>query len=666
MRSAKAKSGSAPLVVGALIVVLGLVAGAFLLLSDEGSGPASGGGVAVPQSGAPEPPAMVLPEVTGTGRGPERLVAQPPAPSAGVRVEATDPEAPTGRIEGVCLDSQGRVIEGVEVRLGRGSPIANMTPSSLNGYLEPRATSDDAGRFALEDVPVGKNYVLVGEHPDYAPATARGVVVRADETLAGQRLVLVSGATVGGLVATLARTPLSGARVELYDTLADARLPVEERRPRRLVLTDGSGRFELRNIAMPSFKLRVQVDGYETQTHTVNTALSGGPEDMDVEFLLGDGRSLPGRVVDDLGAPVAGARVVANAIKREFAGDATVLSDAGGYFLLDGLGVEQIYQVRCTAHGFSDQTLPSVTSQDSELLFELRRRLQLEGVVRDDAGDPVSEFSLVLMRGFPNRESVLTGDLRPFRAADGRFVFDDLEPGTWAFQARAPGFAPTTSEAVELSRDEDPPEIEITMETGGTLRGVVRRADGSPVEGALVRLNEDGFIDSPLNGLFSDPSSKVDKPLKRRTNAKGRFVLPHVPPGIYQVAVSHHQTAPFARNGVEVFADDVQENPELVLELPAPGSIEGRAFDENRRMVPHSRVQLASSNGFVESVTTDDTGYFRFDNLAGGQYSLTLYPQAKDGETANPFLSLALAQKSLKQLRLLDGQAMTGVELYTN
>jgi hypothetical protein len=666
MRSAKAKTGSAPLVAGALIVVLALLGGAFLLLSDSEPGPAPRSGVAVPRSGGHEPPTMVLPEVTGGGQGPERLVAQPPAPSSGARVEPTDPEAATGRIEGVCQDSKGRVIAGVEVRLGRGSPIANMTPSSLDGFLEPRATSDDAGRFALEDVPAGKNYVLVGEHADYAPATARGVVVRADETLAGQRLVMAAGATIGGLVATLARNPLSGVRVELFDSLADARIPAEQRRPRRLVLTDGAGRFELRNIAMPSFRLRVQVDGYETQAHTVNTALSGGPEDMDIEFLLGDGRSLPGRVVDDRGEPVAGARVVANAIKREFAGDATALSDEGGYFLLDGLGVEQIYQIRCTAHGYSDQTLPNITSQDSELLFELRRRLRIEGVVRDEAGSPVREFSLVLMRGFPNRDPVLTGDLRPFHATDGRFVFDDLEPGTWGFQARAPGFAPTASDVVELSWDEDPPQIEITMEVGGTLRGVVRRADGSPLKGALVRLNEDGFIESPLEGLFRDPASKAHKPIQRRTNAKGRFVLPHVPPGVYQVAVAHHETAPFARNGVEVFADDVQENPELVLELPEPGSIAGRAFDENRRMVPHSRVQLASSTGFVESVTTDEAGYFRFDNLSGGEYSLTLYPPPKEGETANPFLSLALAQKSLKQVRLIEGQAMAGVELYTN
>jgi hypothetical protein len=664
MRSANAKRGSAPLLAGALIVVLGLVAGAFLLLSDDGPGSSSDGGAAITRSGGPEPPNMVLPEAPSIERGPERLVAQPTAVLAGDVVEVTDPEAPTGRIEGQCFDASGRTVEGVELRLGRGSAIAHMTPSNLGGFLEPRATSDDSGRFALEDVPVGKNYVLVGEHPDYAPATARGLVVRADETLAGQRLVMASGATVAGLVATLAMNPLAGARVELFDTLADARLTPDQRRPRRLVLTDTGGRFELRNIGLPSFKLRVQVDGFETQTLTVNSALKAGPEDMDVQFLLGDGRSLPGRVLDDDGAPVAGARVVANAIKREFAGDAAAVSDANGYFLLDGLGVEHLYQIRCTAHGYSDQTLPSVTPQESEILFRLERRLWVEGVVRDGAGAPVTNYSLVLMRGFPNRDPVLANDLRSFQAADGRFVFDDLEPGAWAFEARAPGFAPTQSELVQLARGDDVPQVEISMEAGGTLRGVVRRADGSPLEGALVRLNENGFIDSPLNGLFGDPGAKLARSLKKRTNAKGRFVLAHVPAGVYQVAVAHHEAAPFARDDVVVFSDDVQENPELVLELPVPGSIAGRAFDVNRRSLPHSRVQLSKSNGFVESVAADASGAFRFDNLEGGQYNLTLHRSREGGEPVNPLVALLEAQQSLKKLKLLEGQAMTGVELY--
>jgi uncharacterized GH25 family protein len=667
MRSRKAKSSNTPLLVGAFVAVLALAAGAFLLLDDGGEPelPDSGGGAVADTDDGDERETVLPPASVGTEER-ETLKAEATTPLAGPNVvtQQADPEAPTGRVEGVCVDDRGAPVGGVTVRVSSGSPIANMTFSSVREFLDVVGTSGDDGLFALEDVPAGKNYMLIGEHADFAPATVQGITVKPEETNASARLVLRTGAKVGGIVSTLAESPISQARVELYDTVADARLKPDQRRPFRIVFTDGTGRFEFLNVAMSSYKVRVLADGYETQSLTVNSALKAGPEDQDLAFRLADGRAVAGRVVDTTGRPVTEARIEANALKRDYQGNAIAYSDANGYFLLDGMSTEHPYQVRCTARGFSDKTLPSINAIDGDILFELDRRLSIEGWVKTPSGAPVTSFALVLLRGIPNREAALMNDLREFSDAEGHFEFDDLEPGTWGFEARADGYAPTRSETVELVRGGAVPELEITVEGGGTVCGVVKAADGEPMQGALVRINENNFVDTPLLKIFASMSPGVDKPIQRRTNGKGRFCFKNVTPGTYQISVKHHTAAPYVVNDVLITDDEIEQNAEVVIEMPPPASISGVALDQNRRALPFIRVQLSKKNGYVESVTTDESGFFEFGNLSGGNYNLTLYPDRKDDKPINPLLKLVYAQKSLKEIRLYDGQAMTGVELY--
>ena len=62
------------------------------------------------------------------------------------------------------------------------------------------------------------------------------------------------------------------------------------------------------------------------------------PRDENLTFELNVGNSLPGRVVSDLGAPVARARVEVNSNTRDVQGTAVAVSDDGGNFLLEGMG----------------------------------------------------------------------------------------------------------------------------------------------------------------------------------------------------------------------------------------------------------------------------------------------------------------------------------------
>lgn len=677
MRSRKSKSSSAPALVAAFLLVVAVATGAFLLLDGDADPDGSPEGDAVVLSQPAADPTMALPDVIAPVAPPERLEAAPVAPmvSESILDEDADPDAPLGRLEGQCVDPEQRPVEGVLVRITRGSPIANMTVSSVRDFFDVTAITGADGRFALEGVPAGKNYMLVGDHDEFATSTVQGLSVRPEASTDGIVLVMRAGAVIGGVVTTLSESPIAEARVELYDTVADARLTPEERRPFKIVFSDRLGRFAFTHVAMASLKVRVVASGYETQTLMISSALKASPEDQELAFRLADGRALAGRVLDETGRPVVSARVEAFALKRDYQGNAIATSDAGGYFLLDGMSTEQAYQVRCTARGYSDQTKPSVMVNDGDLIFELGRRLSVEGVVRNTAGAPVTEFSIALMRAIANRDPALMNDVRDFRDAQGRFAFDNLEPGSYAFEARADGYAPSQSLPFEVQRGSTPPMVEITVLRGGTLKGVVVDSSGKPLQGALVQLNENNFVDTPLLKIFASMSPTAERPQRTRTNAKGRFVFRNVAPGVYQISVKHHTSAPFQLNDLVVVDDDTGtlvvvddatggNNPELRLEVPMPAVISGHALDQNRIPLPFVRVQLAQTNGNVDSVTTDTQGAFRFDNLSGGDYQLTLFPDRKDDAPLNPLMKLVYAQKSLKKISLRDGQELTGVEIY--
>lgn len=666
MRSRHVKRSPAPLLVGAAVLVLGLLAGAVFLLGEDGPGGPPESPPIVLGDRDETPPSMPLPDATLAPEAIERLLPESTQAVGvgGLVTQAVDPEQPRGSIAGYAVDEQGRPVEGALVRVSPGHPIANMSVTVVRDFLPMQATTGADGTFTLADVPVSKNYLLAAEHDAFAPALLQGVAVRADQTTGGARLVLRLGATISGIVTTLAEQPIAEARVELYDTVADARLKAQDRLPIKIVFTDPRGEFAFTNVSITSFKVRAQAPSFETQAIMISSALKAATENQHLTFRLAPGRELAGRVVDDDNRGVAGVRIEANALKRDYQGNAVATSDDGGYFLLDGVSTEHVYQVRATARGFSDATLASVNVLDGNLLIQMHRRLAVEGWVANADGKPTPRFGLALLRVVAGNSPAMMNDVRDFNDDAGRFLFDDLEPGTWAFEARAPGFAPSRSGPVEVRRDLPLPSVQITVVKGGTLAGVVTTADGQPVAKALVALNENDFVDTPLHTIFDSMAPSAEKKVQTRTNAEGRYELTHVAPGVYQVAVKHHLAAPFALNDVTVVDDDLGTNPELDIMLPVPASVAGTAYDNNRQAQAFMRVQINQSNGYSESVVTDDAGRFLFDNLVGGEYALSLFPDQQDDQPVNPLLKLMLAQQSRKVIRVADGQVLAGVELY--
>lgn len=664
MRSSRtSKSSPVPILLGLFGIVVLVAAGALLLLEEsDASAPEDDRGPVIQSDEQPEDLSTVVTAVVPTD--PDRTKLDVPgialSDPSGLPMAIIDRDGPMGSLSGLAIDYLGQIVANAEVRLYKGSALTNV--SLARTQLPNVALTDAEGKFFMEGVPVDRNYVVVGEHPDFALAEHTGIVVREGELSSGLRLVFEMGAKIEGVVTSLAENPIPEARVELYDTVSDARLKPVDRRPWKIVFTDAYGRFAFLHVSTISLKVRVEASGFESQTHMLSSALQAGPSDQQLNFRLANGLPLGGRVVDEFGTGIAGVRLEANALKREYQGNAVAFSEENGHFLLEGLSSEYPYQLRAEKDGYSTKTVPQVRVSDSNVLVEMQSRGSVRGWVTASDGSPVTSFSVALMRARPGSEPQLMADLRQFTDSKGEFVFDNLEPGNYAFEARSPDYASSRSESVTVQRGQDrAAEVRITMLEGGTLKGIVFGTDGKPLQRALVTVNVNNFVDSPILKIFAALAPSAEEKIRARTNAKGRFQIKHIMPGTYQVRVKHSSAAQLLRNDVTL---EEAQTLELELHLPLGASVTGRALNENRLPLAYTQVQINQQTGFADSVTTDENGVFGFENLSEGTYSLSVNPERINDKPVAPLVRLVYATKSKREISLREGQTLDGIDLY--
>jgi len=241
--------------------------------------------------------------------------------------------------------------------------------------------------------------------------------------------------------------------------------------------------------------------------------------------------------------------------------------------------------------------------------------------------------------------------------ASGRFRVENVDPGTYVVEARAAGFAPSTSAPIEVTRGHEPAFAEIAMSQGGTVTGTVVGSDGVPVEGADVELTANNYVAGPVDGLFAALSGASNEPkLLSTTDGQGKFVLTNIVEGTFQVRVSAEGHAPTARNDVESIAD--QTHDVGTIRLDAGGRIAGVCLDREGRPLD-GLVNCRNANGALLATKPDIDGTFEFKELAAGDYTVSIQSAAVG---ANPFTAMLDAQQTSLPVTVKAG-ATTNVTL---
>jgi hypothetical protein len=372
---------------------------------------------------------------------------------------------------------------------------------------ETVARADASGRVAFNSPPGAQVFFAEGpEHigERFERRVVAKVVTTTPPTATAETasvdlgtVTLKRGLTLRGLIVNDLGEPLEGVILQTF-------LSQSSQTETFMARSKEGGRFELLGLREGSVLVSARLKGY----HFENADFQAG--DQDVSIVMARWGALAGRVVDDLGNPLSGARINfggAGKLKgRALGGTLAKAAD----FKLEGLPPFTGH-LRVTVPGFRPKTLEDVSvssGQTTELGdVALDKGRTVEGRVVDAKGTAVPEARIEAWPTGTYERSRTAANLR------GEFSLSGLSSGPLEVEAQAVGYGPARTR-VEIDSAEDPDPLRIVLEKGAQLAGSVKTRRGVPVAGLIVQLRSKG------DGSFSKQAS---------TDATGSFEIKDVP-----------------------------------------------------------------------------------------------------------------------------------------
>ena len=513
-------------------------------------------------------------------------------------------------------------------------PGANVLVFALVGgraYAAATATTDDAGKATVRDLPRGEHWIVVDARRR-ARASSR-VVVFGDQRAV--ELELGEEHTANIEVRDEQNAPIPGAEIEVTGREP---LPVGAR-------TNEDGRARVGRLGPPPWIVLARAPGYEEVSQR-DVRESGARMTL---------RRLGAIAVHVVGAddvPAAGARVLVAGPSLWPARVAETKED--GVMRIGALTAGS-YAMRATKGDLVsavDVAVPLARGEEKSVTLKLFPGIRVSAVVSDENGGLIAGARVTLVE---------TG-LSPFpleattdRA--GRAILGPIARGAAALSVSADGFVPRGAVAVPEPLEQD---VEIALARAGTFEGRVVDGRGFPVDGAsivvvgtdfagapidedprrsrfrqahfdaalrgpaaLVPMGELGVMPGPVppipHGMSMGPTlptaggSNVPPSEPWVTRADGTFRAAPVSPGRVRVLVRHPQYTD-GLSDIVTLRSGGQAHVDVVMR--AGGLLEGRVVDANGRAVAVARVSVAAVRGSMERATKSaGDGTFAFASL---------------------------------------------------
>ena len=529
--------------------------------------------------------------------------------------------ASTGeRIVDVRLEAPIRV-SGRAVDAASGLPIAGAVVwvAALPGHA---AYSDQTGVFDLNTCPVKGEVGLRVNARGYISASIRRPA--AESAAAEVSIALKPSAPVSGLVTDTADRPVAGANVRVEWRGTQSLASFMTHRPQRTTSApDGS--FRLADLGYGSpYRFTVYAEGFASTVLDV-PPFERGVTANPVRIVLTKGRRARGTVVDTEGSPVAGAEVTlrwpkenesAFSFNRLDAAEPTA-TDERGEFSFPAVTAGE-YDVRVTHSeyvntGSATTDVPQGEGDIDLGAFTLVPGAEIDGIVNDPDGQPVSGATVQVMRFGPDRDQERTTTTD----GDGRFRITGLPHELVDVTVQAdgyptfvlPGARPATGEL-----------IVIELAAGASLAGRVVGASGNGVAGASVRLKPD--ITTRLRSHISSRDTF------KRTDADGRFRFDHVIAGTWSLEASAGATAA----KIEAIELPPGTTQEFELQLRAQDQLTVIVSTHRGQPVADASIQVAAKGATTQNSygRTDSSGRAQIEIAPGPALVTVEHPEQPD------------------------------------
>ncbi len=397
-----------------------------------------------------------------------------------------------------------------------GQPIANMGiwAEYDDGEVHAGTMTDEDGRYRVEVTP-GVYRVRVASKNAAEPVT---VEAKSESKIEDVDLLLLNSRRISGLVRDKFDNPIANAVVVISDdSLDDRRLSPQ------IVTTDANGKFEGWQVAGPQATFDVAAEGYAQIVREVENAI-----EEQVVISLKKGMMFRGRVVDELGKPIAWARVgpgpPPNPEKKVYTLPAlpfqrNTYTDASGLFTLNDVAGGHIW----VNHPETGMVNQKVTPADDVIdirverlrLYSISGRVSLTGV-------PVERLTVrtIALNGAESRPQVGHPD------ANGAYLQEGLEPGKYHISVTAPEKEERDGRTIAIHRSVQSQvlvikdrDVILNFEPLGDARITgVATYKGQPVSDVAISVHIIG----------EDPENFVSIEGKK-TNKEGRFELRGLP-----------------------------------------------------------------------------------------------------------------------------------------
>jgi hypothetical protein len=553
-----------------------------------------------------------------------------------------------GADDGAASGAEGRRFELADQRVSvrrDDEGAAFMNPGASDGQRGQRVRqdrrTDQAGRVRVRALPARTDLVLV-VWPDVAAPVRRRVPGLAPGETRVIEVALSAGATVSGVVTDPAGAAAPGARVLV---LRRGQMFGFDDVVVREGVADEGGRFTVGGLPEGKLIARAEHDLW-LQSLPASLEVLGQTSPAALTLALRPGRSIQGFLHRADGGPVTGVEVRARFDAGHLAGPQALgansgargrgVADAGGAFVIAGLGAGPfVVEAEAPAPASGDAAdavaplrarLDGVKPGSNGVVLTLRPPLALAGRVVDEAGAPVGDVEVALLR-------VTDGALCPFDQARhttrtdaelGTFRCEGLLAGKYEAIVRTVTHVTLAPVAATLPED-GARDLELVAHRTATARGIVRAPNGGTVADARVHVEES-------QPEWMRTFQKRGKPIETTAADDGTFELLGIPPGEVSLGAKSSEWARASKVPLTLTSGEVRED--VVLVMSNGGSLTGEVFDDEGKPAAGRLVQVQKMDASAQrQASTDAAGTFSVEHVEPGKYQVIAIDVARMGES---------------------------------
>jgi len=477
-------------------------------------------------------------------------------------------------------------------------------------------------------------------------------------------------------------------RADTGEPLRRAQVSVEAQNAKDLrgpvsTMTDAQGRYEIDQLPAGSYQLKASRGGYVELAYGQRRPfergrpleLAEGAVLQNIDFALPSGGVITGRVVDEIGEPVARASVsvarrryvdgqrglvTQNGASTDDRGEFRIFGVAPGEYVMsavletmdfgsrDRVRYVPTYYPSTPAASEAQRVTVRAGQEVPGITIALVRvaTATVRGVVRAAGLAQAGPFTMVHAReiGGPRAYGSMTSAIA---ASDGAFTLTGLLPGTYLVEAQSAMGSGFASKEVVVD-GADLAGVTLTLSDGTTARGRIRFDTGEPPQG--LRPSEvlvmPSLLDPQANGMHMSgngpPTAKDDWTFEVH-GLSGRGFLRAGTMGDWEMKRVLREDADVSDTPLD-FSTDVDG---LVIELTQKvTTVSGGVSDDRNRPVLDATVVVFADDParwwrqsrFIESARPDQQGRFTIRGLPPGKYVAIAVGYLEPGEEHDPDL----------------------------